>query len=625
MPAPTNGLTSALLGTASGIVSYAQGRMGAVDAFVQSLASQVLTLQAPTITPSFPVGGSAPAIFVPTPPTFEAPVWAAPGFPTALTAVLDVGDLDIQPFDADPPTLNFGTAPPAFVGNIPDAPAVNLTFTDPTLHVDLPAVPNLISLDIVRFDGLNLPTFSAVEPVLTAVEPSIREYTPGAQYTSSLLTRLKATLEDRITSGGTGLTQEVENAIWDRGREREFRSKQDAIDALGAMEVSGFAFPPGIYLDARLKIETETDYASRGHSREVMIKSAELMLDNVKHALTTSVALESKMLDYTNAVEQRIFESVKYATEAGVQIYNAKVQAFGQMVEMYRAKVQIYSALVAAEVSKVDAYRAQIAAEEAKASINRILVEQYKVQADVALSNVEIYKAEIAGIQAKASIEQTKVAIFGEQVRGFTAQVNAYTAGVEGFRAGIQAEATKQDAYKSRVEAFSAQVNATASIIEARVKAFEGQVAGKTAEYDGYKAAVSGESARVEALAKTSSVLADAYRSQVTGISAYNEVLTKQWQATLDQNQRTAEIGISAAKSNAELYITTRSLALDAAKTGAQVSAQIAAAAINAVNFSGSVSSSEGYSGVESVSHSVSESSSTGTSTSTNYNYNSSV
>jgi hypothetical protein len=549
----------------------------------------------------------------------------APGFPTAFTGVLDVGDLDIQPFDDNPPELNFGTAPPAFVGNIPDAPAVNLTFTDPTLNVSLPAPPDLISLNIVKFDGLNLPTFDADAPVLTAVEPSIREYVPGPAYASTLLTKLKATLEDRITSGGTGLSQDVENAIWDRGREREFRSKQDAIDALGQMEGLGFAFPPGIYLDARLKIETETNYQNVGHSREVMVKSAELQLDAVKHAITTATSLETMLVDQNNNVENRIFQSVKYATEAGVSIYNAKVQAFGQMVEMYRAKVQIYSALVAAEVSKVDAYRAQIAAEEAKASINRSLVEQYKVQADVALSNVEIYKAEIAGIQAKASIEQTKVAVFGEQVRGFTAQVNAYTAGVEGFRATVSAEATKQDAYKSKVEAFAARVNATASIIEARVKAYEGQIAGKSAEYDGYKAAVAGEAARVDAITKTSSVIADAYKSQVQAVGAYNEVLTKQWQATLDQQQRTAEIGISASKANAELYISTRSLALDAAKTGAQVAAQIGAAAINAVNFSGSVSSSEGYQGVESVSHSDSTSNSNSTGTSTNYNYNSSV
>lgn len=162
-------------------------------------------------------------------------------------------------------------------------------------------------------------------------------------------------------------------------------------------------------------------------------------------------------------------------------------------------------------------------------------------------------------------------------------------------------------------------------MIDARIAAFKGQIDAKSAEYEGYKAAIAGESARVDGIVKTSTVLSDMYRSQVTGFSAYNDVLLKEWQAKLDQAQRTTEIGIQAAKANAELYVTTRSLALDAAKTSATVSAQIGAAALNAVNFSGSVSSSEGYNASESVSQSFSNSQANSTSNNTSYNYNASV
>lgn len=622
---PSNQLTSSLLGTASGLTAYAQGRISVVDGFINNLANLVISLVPPPITPEFPIGASAPAIQTPTLPDFETPLWNAPGFPTPFIDVLDIGDLDVQPFDIDPPTLNYGTAPPPFVGNMPDAPAVNLTFTDPTLTLNLPAPPALLSLNIMPFDGMNLPTFDADVPVLTAVEPSIREYTPGSGYTSSLLTGLKAVLEERITTGGTGLTQEVENAIWDRGREREARAEADSLSKIDEMETLGYAFPPGIWLDARLKITTEAEYQNRGHSREVMIKSAELQLDAVKHALTTATQVEELMLTQNNQVENRLFEASKYATEAGIAIYNAKVQAYASLVNVYEAKVRAYTAQIQGETAKVDAYRATIAAEEAKAQINTALVNQYKVQADVALSNIEVYKAEIAGIQAKADIERTKVMVFGEQVRGYTAQISAYTAGVEAFRATVQAEATKSEAYKAQVDAFAARVGATTAIIDGRVKAFQGRIAGKTAEYDGYRAAISGESARVDAIAKRSGVIADAFKSQVAAAGSYNEVLTKQWGATIDQQARIAEIGVSVAKANAELYVTSRSLALDAAKTGATVAAQIGAAALNAVNFSGSVSSSESANANVGASTSTSVSRSTADSHSTNYNYNASV
>lgn len=624
MPAPSSGLTQSLLGTANGLVAYAQNRMAAVDSFVTSLSGMVLSLQAPTITPQFPTGGAAPAIAIPQAPAFQTPVWAAPGLPQPLLETLDLGDLAVEPFDDNPPEIDYGTAPAPFAGAMPDAPPVDLSFTMPELSVSLPAPPALLSISTHNFSQRDIPAFDASEPVLTAVEPSIREYTPGKEYTSALLSATKAALEERV-KGGTGLSQEVENAIWDRGREREARAAREALDQLDKMEGLGYSFMPGIYLDARLKIITETDNAQRGHSREVMVKSAELALDSVKHALTTAVQLEGQLMDYNNAVEGRIFEAARYATQAQVEIYNAKVQAFSQMVEMYRAKVAVYEARVRAEQQRVDTYRAMIAAEEAKSNMNRALVEQYRITADVALSNIEIFKARIAGIQAKAEIEKAKVEVFGAQVQGYTAQVNAYTAGVEGFRATIQAQAAKQDVYRSRVEGFKARVEAYTRQVDARVTAFRGRIDAKNAEYSGYQAAIAGETARVEAITRTSTAQADAYRAEVQAAGTYNEVLTKQWQATLDQNQQTARIGIEAAKANAELYVTTRSLAIDAAKTGAQVAAQIGAAAINAVNFSGSVSSSEGYTASESQSWSQSISQSTADSNSTNYNYNTSV
>lgn len=622
MPAPTNALASLVTSSASGVVSFAHSRTAYVDQFVANMQNSVLSLVAPTIAPQFPTGGSAPALSVPEPPPFSTPVWVSPDIPTAFTEALDTSDLEIPAFDIDMPTITYGTPPTPFDGVMPDAPGVNLTFDDPTLSVSLPAAPSLLSLSVSNFGGINLPTFSADVPVLDAVAPSIREYTPGSQYTSALLTATQASLLDRIQNGGTGIG-DAETAIWERGREREARSSADAIAKLDQMEALGYALPPGIYLDARIKVITETDYAERGASREVMIKSAELQLENVKHALTTAVQLEGQLMDYTNSVEQRLFESTKYATEAGIQIYNAKVQAFGAAVDVYRAKVAVYEAQVRAETQKVEAYRAQIAAEEAKARVNQALVDQYRAQIEAALSGIKIYEAQIAGIQAKAEIEKAKVMIFGEQVRGYVAQVNAYTAGVEGFRAGLQAEQTKAQVYQAQVDAFAARVNASARQVDARVAAYKGLIDAKSAEFDGYRAAVQGEASRVQALAQSNGVLADAYKARVSATSAYNDLLTKQWQVALDQSQRTAEIAINTAKANAELYVTTRSLALDAAKVGAQVAGQIGAAAINAFNVSATASASEGYSANESVStvNSVATSSSDSTSTNTNYNY----
>ena len=241
---------------------------GAAVANMVSTANGIVSV---SITPSFPAQVAVPAITNPTPPAITAPVWVAPGVPVAFSGTLDVSDLSVAPFDASPPTINYGTAPALFTGTIPPSPSVNLTFADPVLSLTLPVAPDLLLIAVAPFSGINLPVFSDTAPVLTAVAPSIREYTPGALYASGLLTAAQTSLQTRITSGGSGLSAAVEAAIWDRGREREAKSYADSIKALDQMEALGYALPPGAYLAGRLQLMRERDFQDRGHSREVMI------------------------------------------------------------------------------------------------------------------------------------------------------------------------------------------------------------------------------------------------------------------------------------------------------------------------------------------------------------------
>lgn len=612
--------TVGFLGSPDANIGLANSQVGLANSLALQLVSIAGTLVPPTITPVFPENDVPPAVSVPASPDFSAAVWVAPDIPDAFSGTVDISGLMPEPFDEDAPTLAFATAPAAFSEVAPDSPAIVTTFSDPTLSVSLPAAPDLLTITVSPFSGITIPTFDADEPVLGVSAPSIREYIPGEEYTSSLLTAMQTSLLERITSGGTGLNAEVENAIWERGREREAKAQRDALVKLDdQMEALGYAMPPGVYLDARVRIITETDYAERGHSREVMIKSAELELDNVKHALTTAASLEATLVSYSNQVEQRLFESCRYATEAGVAIYNAQVEAFGRLVEVYRTKVAIYEAEIRAQLALVDVYKTEIEAERLKADVNTALIQQYKIKSEVALSAIEIYKAEIAGIQTKAEIEKLKVDIYGEQVRAYAAKVNAYTAGVEGFRASLEAEKTKQQVYQSSVDAYRARVEAGARQIDARVSVYRGEIEAKTVEWDGYRATVQGESARIQGIVAENQALADTYKAEVAGYSSLNDTLTKQWQVVIDRNGRTAEVAVQVAKANSELYVTSRNLVADAAKTSATVVAQLGAAALNAVNWSNSLSQSFGQS------NSFSAGFNSSTSCSTSYNYSGSI
>lgn len=600
----------------NGLYPLAYGQIAVTNDYIKKLADYGGAIIPPIITPLFPTIDPPAPPEIPAAPDFLPVVWNAPAAPAPFTEVLTIDDILPAPFDIDPPTLNLGNPPPPFSSSdatLPDAPPIDVNFAYPTLDVSLPAAPSLLSISVSNFSGVNIPDLDYTVPELTLVAPDVMPYTPGATYASQLLTLLKDTLTDRITNGGTGLNPDVENAIWDRGREREAKTLRDSLDAIEQLESLGYALPPGQWLDAQAKVRIEHDYAARGYSREVAIKQAELEQENVKTALTLAVSLEDKLISAYNAAEQRVFEAAKYATEAGVEIYNAKVRGYAAFVDAYKAKISAYEAQIRGELGKVEAYKAQVEAEQAKAQINVALVQAYKAQIDAALSNVEIYKAEIAAIQTKADIEKTKIEIFGEQVKAYGARINAYTAEVEGYKAFISAEATKQTAYKTQVDAYTATVEAATKQIDAKVSAYRSRIEAKNAEFEGYKAAVQAESLKAKSVADNNSALTESYKAGVGAVISYNELLVKEWQVAYEQSQRTAEIAVQVAKMQAELYVTVRQLAAEAAKVGAQVSAQLASAVMNVVHFS------------DSDSYSSSDSRSTSTSTSENTNRNISV
>lgn len=601
-------------GDADRMYDFALTRTTFADIYMQTLMATSASIVPPTITPVFPTVPTPPIPVTPVLPAFQSFTFVLPNEPGSFTETLNVDGILPEPFDQAPPVLNFGTAPAPFTGTVPGQPAIDTNFEYPTLSVTLPSPPSLLSINTVNFSGITMPTAPSSDiPELTAVEPSIIVYTPNAPYTSSLLTELKTTLEDRLNGLNTGLPPSAENALWDRARERGYRSVADGQAELDRMEALGWSLPTGVWLDARIKLQTEMQNTNEGINREIMIKQAELMLENISKATDSAVALESKLVDELNMIEQRRFESCKYMTQAGIDIYNAKVQAYTAYLEAYKTKVQIYEAEIRAQIALVEVYKTQIEAEKLKVDMNTSLVQQYKTQIEASELYIEMYKAQLSAIEIKANIEKLKIEIFGEEIKAYVGQINAYTAQVEGYKAQVQAEATKTDAYKSQVEAYSANVTAAAKIVDATIAEFRGLLDSYIQQWEAFKIQVEAQAEQAKAIALSNQVLAEAFKAEVSADTAYNEVLTKQWQVALEQSERVAEIGVQAAKMNAELYMTTRQLVAEGAKSAAQVNAQLGAAALNAIHWSSSVSSSASISG--SVSESYNE----------NHNFNASV
>jgi hypothetical protein len=604
------------------------------EKYIANLEAQAGQLAAPTINVSFPIVSTPPVPGQIPAPALQQVTWTVPGQPPPFSGSVDVSGLVIAPFTGIAPSLSFGVAPAPFAGTVPDAPVTNLDFTYPTVAVTLPDPPNLMTLDTVNFPAIVIPPFNANVPAFSANAPGPFNYTPGALYTSQLLTDLENELDLAITTGKyTTLNEAVQQALWDAGREREYRQQAAALAELNRMEALGYAFPPGVYIDARIKIQTETNYTIAGLSRDIMTKQAELQLENISKAREEAVKLEYRLIQYANENAQRAFEAAKYATESGIALYNAAVQAYTSSLEAYKTQALVYDTQIKGLMAQVQITQAQIEYEKTKAEINTALVHQYEVEVQAAEAVLQIYKTQVEIIQTQAQVEKIKVEIYGEEIKAFVGRINAYTAEVEGYKASIEAQATIEQAFKTSVDAYTAEVNANVSQINARVSVFQAQVQSYQAQLAGYDAAIKGMVGQAQAASMFNTATAEVFKAQVAAITSYNQVLTSQWEAVLNEQAQITQIAVSAAKANGDLYIAARGLSLDAAKVGAQVCAQLGAAALGAISWHNSSQWSSSESTSESYSKSTADNTQTSTITetvnstadNTNTNYNQSV
>lgn len=605
---------ASIIGDPNAMFALSEQLISQTDAYINALTKQAAQLAAPTINPIFPVIAAAPVPAVAQEPQLEQVTWQVPGEPGPFTGNLVIGDGILPgPFTGVAPQLTFGAPPAPFTGPVPTSPAVDLNFTYPTPTVTLPGVPTLLTLDTVTFDPLVIPSFDLTVPSLTAVAPNTFHYVEGAMYTSQLLTDLQTSLDMAITNGDwTGLPPNIETNLWNRAREREYKQLGDALLDLDRMEVMGFAFPPGTYLDARVKLQTEFAWTVAGLSRDIMTKQAELILENTVKARENAVQLESKFIDYANDVAQRTFEAAKYATEAAIALYNAEVEAYKASLEGFQTQAQIYDTQIKGILAQVQIIQAHIEYEKTKADINTALVQQYSAQVQAALAIVSIYELQVKIIETEANVEKIKVDIFNAQIQAYVGQINAYTANVEAYKATVQTQQVIEEAYKTSVDAYAAEVNAGTAQVNALVAVFKGQIDAYTAQLEGYKAAITGMVGQAQAASLFNTAEAEVYKAEAQALSSYNNTLTAQWEAVINEQEKIAEIGVSAAKANGDLYIAARGLSLDASKVAAQVAAQLGAAALGAIHWASNSSWA--------VSSSFSNSQATSTATNTNYN-----
>lgn len=510
-------------------------------------------------------------------------------------------------FTTADPILNLPSAPPALGVTAPgDAPNITTVFEYPDAPTDaetaLPPVPTLQDLDLPSAPDIVIPTFDELLPDVSSVgaPPSNTFNFSEVFYTDDLLTQTSVELLDRITNGGTGINATVEQAIFDRARNREdINSLRSSEQLIRDQAARGFNRPTGAMLAGLDYLAQETQGKIADLSREITIKQAELEQSNLQFALQTSVQLEGQLLSFASQVQQRAFDTERVTVELAIEIYKSRLAQFEIELETYKAAAAVFEAEVSAELARIEIYKTEIEAQGLINDLNDTNVKIYLAQLQGVNTVVEIYKTEIEAVNSRVRSEAIKLDLYKTEVEAYGVQVGAKRDEFSIYAEQVKAELAKVTVFEAQAKAFAARIGAYATEIDAEAKKVDASVESSQAHTSGYLATVDGiiKQAQANQLQVTSSV--DIFRGQATMYTAQvgaEEARVDAESKTFELEVREATAKADIALKNADIAVTNAdniaTLQLEAMKAGAIVASQLAASSLSALNIGASISGS---------------------------------
>ncbi len=543
----------------------------------------------PVVSPTPPDGSLAfGSVYTPTAPGWED-VWA-----DVEDVELDVGEFSPKTgpitMPAKPSPMN--VTPPADrnfdFGGVPFPGGFN--FVDPEMG-------DVHEIRIPEFVFPTIPVFNINEPTFDDQKPSTNITWSEPAYSSQLLSQLQAKVREWL-AGGTGLPPAIQQALFDAARERELQTASEAEDAaLSTWAARGFDMPPGMLVEQVDIARDKSRMAQNTLSREILVKSQEWEIENLRFAVERGIAMEGLLQQTFNAAAQRSFEVAKARVDADVALYNVMATVFNAKSSAYQARANVYKVEVDAALAGMEAYKYRIQGEQAKAGLNEITVKVYEGRVRAIQARAEAYKAEMEG--AKAQIEGIKAEIdaYKSSIDAYSARVVAEKARFEVYGEEVRAEAAKAGMFEAEARAFAATVSAAEAKVNVKGKYAEARASATRASAEKFVALV-----EAEKLATTSSVSAvqasaEAYRADVSRYSAEIEAesLKARTDSTIAELRNRNNIAMfetaqKAYEARMARMIEQAKILVEALKAAGQISSALGQGAMSAIHVQASMS-----------------------------------
>lgn len=313
----------------------------------------------------------------------------------------------IQPEKASPPSpISLSNAP--IISQIediikPDRPDLPSVVMGELLSISIPDVP------IIEF-----PVLTIEPPKYTISQPKNWEFEIGDILITDdpLIQASILRLKNNIEHGGTGLSADVESAIWDRDLERNEQALRDATDKIAVMWAKkGFSLPDGLLANSLSDIQKEYLNKRLDRSREIAVKQAELEQTNIFKSLDLAINLAFKLVDANTRYAELVFKGQEATAKFANEYVSLQIQTYQSLLEAYKATAQVHETMVRAQIAKVELYKAQIEGQQAIMGINEQTVKIYSEELRATVVLMDRYKTEIDAMVAFLGSEKAKVEV----------------------------------------------------------------------------------------------------------------------------------------------------------------------------------------------------------------------
>lgn len=162
---------------------------------------------------------------------------------------------------------------------------------------------------------------------------------------ASVMSYVNTWLNNAINAGGTGVNIAVENAIWQRDRDRiATQALSAANEATASWAAKGFPLPPGAAVAAVTQINRDRDIKIGESSRDRAIETWKMEYDNVRFAIQQTIDFRVKAImaagDYIKTVALGPQLGVTLATAA----LNAQANLINAATGFYNARIRVQEA-----------------------------------------------------------------------------------------------------------------------------------------------------------------------------------------------------------------------------------------------------------------------------------------